>query len=48
MPFRTGIIDVIMLMVWEWNSHRQKSEISVSFFFFDLWSVNAATAAGIG
>lgn len=33
MPIRIGIIYVIMVMVWEWNSVRQKSEISVDFRF---------------
>lgn len=59
MPFRTGIIYVIMGMRWErgngeleWNSVRQSSEISVGFRFFFfliyLWSVNAGGIARQG
>lgn len=52
MPFRTGIIYVIMGMRWErgngeleWNSVRQSSEISLGFqfgffFFFNIFVVS--------
>lgn len=54
MPFRTGIIYVIMGMRWqrgngelEWNSVRQSSEISVGFRFFFKYICGQSTPAAL-